>query len=125
MLRVLPPSQTEAFASEHDAAILACLAKLLGNSEPAAFDESQTGRAHLPLRLGGLGLRAATCLRFAAHWASWADSLNILRARLPTVAATVLHHLTSVDIAQMLPCLQAAAQSALLLNRAAFATPTW
>ena len=40
----------------------------------------------LPLHGGGLGLRSATKLGVAAHWASWADSLEMIQKRHPEVA---------------------------------------
>ena len=41
----------------------------------------------LPLRLGGLGLRAAKAGRCAAYWASWAHTLPTLQARVPELVA--------------------------------------
>ena len=83
LLRVLPPGVTGEFARRHDAAVLGCLGRLLGNDEPLTFDPLAIRRAHLPLRLGGLGLRSAKTGRLAAYWASWADTLPVLRARHP------------------------------------------
>ena len=45
-----------------------------------------TGDATLPMRLGGLGLRSASRMSHSAYWASWADSLQMIAQRLPTVA---------------------------------------
>ena len=39
--------------------------------------------ATLPAVLGGLGLESVTRSAPAAYWAAWADSLPVLRARLP------------------------------------------
>ena len=47
-------------------------------------------RAQLPLRFGGLGLRSAVASRHAAHWASWADSLPVIRQRHPELVARIL-----------------------------------
>ena len=38
-------------------------------------------------RLGGLGRRSASQDRFAAHWASWCDTLPVILARAPAAAA--------------------------------------
>ena len=40
----------------------------------------------MPMRLGGLGLRSAARTAQAAYWASWADALPMLKARLPDLA---------------------------------------
>ena len=44
----------------------------------------------LPLASGGLGLRSAWRLREAAHWASWADTIKMVKARHPDIADTIL-----------------------------------
>ena len=75
LLRVLPPSETAEFATEHDAAMRACLAQLLADEAPADVSGLHWRRAQVQLSLGGLGLRSASRLRFAAYWASWADTL--------------------------------------------------
>ena len=59
VLRILPPALTAAFAAEHDHRILSCLAQLLQveASSDSPLPALVARRAHLPLRLGGLGLR--------------------------------------------------------------------
>ena len=44
----------------------------------------------LPLTLGGLGVSGAQRLRDAAHWGSWADCLEMVRARHPQVAEDII-----------------------------------
>eukprot|EP00973_Karenia_brevis_P072450 10064303-Karenia_brevis.AAC.1 len=39
------------------------------------------------MRLGGLGLRSASRTAPAAYWASWADALPMLAARMPGLAS--------------------------------------
>ena len=71
LLRTVPPSLTDDFATAHDAAVSRCIAILLaGGDEPFA---------QLPLRMGGLGLTFAREHRHAAYWASWADTIGALR----------------------------------------------
>ena len=125
LLRVLPPSQTEEFAASHDSAASACLRTLLGTEAPAHMSSLQQLQAQLPLRLGGLGLRSARRVRFAAHWASWADCLPVLRARLPGVAAQMLAQLQNPDAPGTLPCIRDADMSARILRADGFAAPTW
>ena len=74
-----PTSETEVYAESHDSAIRQCLQHLLGDAD-LARDPRQLAarRAQLPLRFGGLGLRSAAASRFAAYWASWADSMPVI-----------------------------------------------
>ena len=46
--------------------------------------------ASLPLRMGGLGLRSAVRTSNSAYWASWADSLPMVRERHPGVADMIV-----------------------------------
>ena len=46
--------------------------------------------ATLPMRLSGLGLRSAARMSPVACWASWADALPMLQARLPQVTANIV-----------------------------------
>ena len=87
-LRALPPSLSREFAESHDAALLDTLFGLL--DQPGAnAEDMQWARAvaQLPLRAGGLGLRSAVRTAPAAYWASWADSLEMIRMRHPALAA--------------------------------------
>ena len=88
--RFLPPAYTATFAHQHDEAVPACLQGLLANGGPPTWDANATRRAQLPLQLGGLGLRSAETTRFAAHWASWADTVPTLRDRHPDVLVVLL-----------------------------------
>ena len=45
------------------------------------------------MRLGGLGLRSAAQTAPAAYWASWADALPMLKARLPDLATRAVQAL--------------------------------
>ena len=51
--------------------------------------------ASLPFALGGLCLRKAERVRSTAHWASWADTLPVIRARHPDVADHMLVSLSN------------------------------
>ena len=46
---------------------------------------------------GGLGLRSALRLREAAHWASWADTIKMVRARHPEMAEVILQAVEARD----------------------------
>jgi hypothetical protein len=89
-LRALPPSVSAQFAASHDAAIVACLARLMDNPIAAEAVVARAGMvAQLPFKLGGLGLRSATRLAQAAYWASWADCLPMIQQRHPPIARSV------------------------------------
>ena len=93
-LRAVRPELTEAFATRHDANVWNCLRTILGT--PRAPASSQV-LSSLALSAGGLGLAR----RVAAHWASWADCVLMVRRRHLfslkrgfTVSHTELHHVS-------------------------------
>ena len=95
-----------------------CVEHLLGvvDTPPA----SQT-IAFLPFRLGGLGLASAVRGRAAAHSASWADCLRMVRKRHPSVADTMVLGLER-DPAPSLRAVRACHQT---LIDAGFEAPPW
>ena len=123
LLRVLPPAATLPFAEAHDAAVDRCLFARLGFAD-APLPELSTRSARLPLQCGGLGLRAATLDRHAAHWASWFDTLAVLRDRAPAAAARFLALLADPEAGRV-PVVAAAAQAAAYLVSQGFRTPAW
>ena len=84
----------------------------------------------LPTRLGGIGLRSSGRIAPCAYWASWADCLPVLSARVPGFDAAfrqrMLAHAASpppANATQALPSLQ---QAAVLLSGEGFANlPSW
>ena len=82
-LRVVHPELTAGFAAHHDASPRRCLSHLLGVAPASIYWDL----ASLPLCLGGLGLRSALLLARPAFWASWADCLEMIHQRHPTVCA--------------------------------------
>ena len=91
LLRILPPHLTATYAADHDSAIAQCLASLLELDAP--LTPSTVRAAQLPQRFGGLGLRCASSDRYAAHWASWCDTLPVVQARTPAAAERLLRAL--------------------------------
>ena len=87
-LRVVRPEDSFAFAERHDDRVCDCLRAILGT--PAA-PMSVKVLAHLPLSMGGLGLTSAVQTRVAAHWASWADSISMVRKRHQGIARNPAH----------------------------------
>ena len=100
-----------------------CLFALLGFAD-APLPELSTRSARLPLQCGGLGLRAATLDRHAAYWASWFDTLPVLRDRAPAAAARFLALLADPEAGRV-PVVAAAAQAAAYLVSQGFRTPAW
>ena len=86
----------------------------------------QRGWAHqlatLPMRLGGLGLRSASRMAPAAFWASWADALPMLSARLPELTDRFVEgHST-----QPRGCLAQLHEATMVLDRSGFVgRPGW
>ena len=123
LLRVLSPAATADYAAEHDAALAACIAGLLGHAgHPLPEGALQT--AQLAARFGGLGLRSALSDRHAAHWASWCDALPVLRDRAPEAAARMLHALQG-PLADSPPSAAAAQHAAVYLRAQGYTVPNW
>ena len=87
MLRVIRPELVQGYAAGHGRGLWACLCRLLGTDIENARSREL---ASVPLSLGGLDLQSATRTREAAHWASWADCLFMVRNRHPVVAERIL-----------------------------------
>ena len=78
--------------------------------------------ASLPLSKGGLGLRSAVHLRFAAHWGSWADCLHMVKARHPMISGMMVRALASADRS---PTIQAVLSCERTLRDSGFDAPNW
>ena len=89
LLRVVRPDLVRSFAERHNRGLWQCLARILGRS--SEWDITTQEVASLPLSLGGLGLRNAVRTSPSAYWASWSDSLPMIKARHPEVADSILH----------------------------------
>ena len=95
-LRTQPPAQAAAYAALHDTLVWETLCKLLGREDLAQhhqLDSRHAWLAQLPMRLGGCGLRSALRTAPAAWWASWADTLLMIRARDPEEAEKLYQQL--------------------------------
>ena len=84
-IRVVRPELCGAFAEAHDSGLWRCLCAIL---------EIPTRSRQVTSCLGGLGLRSAAGTRVAAHWASWEDSLPMIRDKHHAVAAYIVERLT-------------------------------
>ena len=122
LLRILPPGATGEYAAAQDAGVLTCLARLLGME--GELPPMAVRRAQLPLKFGGLGLRSAVQSRHAAHWASWADSLPVIRQRHPALLARILPSMGPRNSAR--PAIVGAPLlCAATLRHAGYAAPSW
>ena len=81
-VRVVHPALSFQFAVQHDVGIRQCLQDLLH----VPVTQGMWEMAGLPFASGGLCLRNAERLRTTAYWASWADTLPMIRPRHPEVA---------------------------------------
>ena len=87
-----------------------------GADDGLVFTPTAMQRAHLPLRMGGMGLPSAKAHRHAAYWASWADTVGALREFHPQMLG---------EAAAMPPSTRQAAYAADWLRSQGFAAPTW
>ena len=71
---------------------------------------------------GGIGLRSARRSQPAAHWASWADALTMVKERHPIVADTILGALES---GAETSSIQAILKGSQILCDAGFGSPAW
>ena len=120
-LRVVRPELTDHFAIGHDDAIWQCFGRILGDEVVAGGPETR-GLATLPQRLGGLGLRSAERLRAAAHWASWADCIGMVKARHPALASTIVAAMAAPD---GIPAFEAVGECVAVLGAEGFHPPRW
>ena len=118
LLRVVHPELTAGFAAHHDASLRRCLSSLLGVAPASIYWDL----ASLPLCLGGLGLRSATLLARPAFWASWADCLEMIHQRHPTVCAHIVDALHAQHPSFHLDGVRASGEH---LASAGFHAPSW
>ncbi len=95
ILRTLPPSLARIYGEAHDEAVRSTLGEIMGLSNHLIDDPQFRQRAQLPLRLGGLGLKSSTRTAPCAYWASWADSLTVMRERNPDFENHFLNRMIS------------------------------
>ena len=81
--RMVRPEETRNFAERHYGLVWECLKGVLGTQSAPL---STTATTNLPLSMGGLGLTNTLEVRTAAFWASWADSMKMVKERHPTIA---------------------------------------
>ena len=122
-LRTVPPHQSAKYADNHDKGMMEATQTVLG-SIPGSEVCKEEGRqlATLPMRLGGLGLRSASRTAPAAYWASWADALPMLSARLSELTDRV----EAILNANPQGCLRDLDEAAGILDRSGFVgRPSW
>ena len=88
-LRSVRPDLTEEFA-RHDSAVWRCLCTIFGT--PTVPEEAQV-LASFSFSSGGLGLADPRRMRHAAHFASWADTVEMVRKRHPHIDETMIAQL--------------------------------
>ena len=100
-LRTVSPALSHSFAARHDEQIWRCSPILWALAQIAVCHSAKI-TALLQLAVGGLALRSATKLRFAAHWASWADTIKMVNQRHPEVAERIIQAIHDRDEAPIL-----------------------
>ena len=121
MLRVVRPEWALEFARAHDQEVWECLCHIL--TVPTGPESVARASTTFPLAMGGLGLRSAERTRWPAYWASWADTLPMIRERHPEVADLIVYHLKGGASS---PCLGSACRAATTLDGVdGFEVPSW
>ena len=108
MLRMIPLEAVKVFARRHDAELFQCVGHIFEQDLSHCGDEVRE-MAGLRLILGGMGLRSAERVRVPPCWASWAECLQMIRERHPSVAMECVHQLEGLPTA---PALVAAVECA-------------
>ena len=117
-LRTVCPELTAEFAAEHDRNVWRCLAEILRVGD---VERSSIASSSLPLTFGGVGVGGALRIRDAAHWGSWADCLEMVRARHPQVAEDIIRGMHG----RVSDCLSAVQDCAAHLQDVGAQLPTW
>ena len=93
-IRTLPPSLSQSYATQRDEALWHTCLDIFA-AEGVSDHERRTGQriAQLPARMGGLGVRSTARTAPAAYWASWADALEMIKARNPDLTERILQRL--------------------------------
>ena len=89
--RTVQPELTAAFAERHDKDVWTCLCEIL---QINMVGPKVVSSASLPVTLGGVGLGSALRIREAAFWASWADCLEMVTERHPSIATAMIEGIT-------------------------------
>ena len=89
--RTVQPELTAAFAERHDKDVWTCLCEILQINK---VGPKVVSSASLPVTLGGVGLGSALRIREAAFWASWADCLEMVTERHPSITTAMIEGIT-------------------------------
>ena len=119
LLWVVHLGLTTRFAAHHDASLHRALSQLVSAPPTHMFWDVVS----LPFSRGGLGLHSAVLTTNAAYWSSWADSLQMIQRRHPSVAGQILHELSHRNTAGFHVAAAGAAREELM--RLGFEAPSW
>ena len=127
LLRLLPPTVVDNYATQHDNDLWTTFSKLV--SQPQLQEERpQSAKARavagLPSNFGGLSLRSAKTVSDSAYWAAWADALKVLTAKVPERAAAFTAALDGEQVLQA-NCLREANEARSRLLAKGFVAPAW
>ena len=117
-IRAVSPQFTQEFAQAHDEGVWQCLCRILSLHADCGAQEQSS----LPLWEGGIGLRSARQTAPAAHWASWADALKMIRDRHPAVVDIILDALRRPQESRTI---RTVVECAGVLERTGFECPSW
>ena len=80
-------------SAQHDAALRRGLSQLV-SVPPSSMNWDV---ASLPFTMGGMGLRSAELTSGAPYWSSWADCLEMIAARNPSIADVIVAQMNHED----------------------------
>ena len=98
IIRSTPPRQSMHYARAHDNLVLECLAQMLHLPLDLLGLAHVRQQIQMPMRLGGLGLQSAEQMSQAAYWASWADVLPSLHARVPRFWPIFMRNMVALGV---------------------------
>ena len=116
--RTVQPEFTAAFAERHDKDVWTCLCEIL---QINTVDPKVVSSASLPVTLGGVGLGSAVRIREASFWASWADCLEMVTERHPSIATAMIEGITQKSQG----CMGSVARSGEALQKVGMEMPSW
>ena len=109
--------------------MIECLADSFQYQIDHLNEQTKLWQIQLPMRYGGCGLRSSERISVAAYWGSWADTLSLLRERIPWFQNHILQYMRQIGHRRDNPfshCLSSLVECRRILHNDGFdSIPTW
>ena len=129
ILRTTPPNLALTYATRHDQLMIETLAHSFQYQVDHLNEQTRLWQLQLPMRYGGCGIRSSARMSIAAYWGSWADTVALLRDRIPWFQQHFLHQLQYLESHQdenISHCLANLSECRNILSREGYdSMPTW